>query len=142
MKDYVYIIEQVKKFHFTVWDENELRKCVDILPNLSRDELIALYQNRWLKNEKVLKDSIFQLLFKERIEKRENRIKTMNVDELIDNLHDENGYGKFIVLEMKDRYDTLDEEEKIKIINALSVTTKANQKWAEGKRRKLNNNKK
>jgi len=65
----------------------------------------------------------------------------MSVDELIENLKDENGYGKFIVLEMKERFDALDDEDKIKIIDTLSATTKANQRWAEGKRKKINSDK-
>lgn len=58
---------------------------------------------------KTLKEAIFNLLFKERIEERDRKIKAMNVDELIGNLRDENGYGKFIVLEMKDRFESLDD---------------------------------
>ncbi len=138
MKEFEYIIQQVKKSHYSAWNDEELRKCVDMLPKLSREELLIIYQSRWLKGDKVLKDSIFQLLFKERIEERDRKIKEMNVDELIDNLHDENGYGKFIVLEMKDRYDSLDDEDKTKIIDTMSKSTKANQKWAEGKRKHLN----
>ena len=65
----------------------------------------------------------------------------MSVDELIANLKDENGYGKFIVLEMKERFDTLDDNGKMKIIDCLSATTKANQRWAEGKRKKINSDK-
>ena len=65
----------------------------------------------------------------------------MNVDELIDNLHDENGYGKFIVMEMKERYDYLENEDKVKILDTLSETTKANQKWAEGKRKQMKSDK-
>ena len=65
----------------------------------------------------------------------------MNVDELIENLKDENGYGKFIVLEMKERFDALDDKDKMKIIDCLSATTKANQRWAEGKRKKINSDK-
>ena len=65
----------------------------------------------------------------------------MTVDELIENLHDENGYGKFIVLEMKDRFDSLDDKDKMKIIETLSSTTKANQRWAEGKKKKINSEK-
>ena len=81
-----------------------------------------------VKNGKVLKDAIFHQLFKEKIEER-------------DNLQDENGYGKFIVLEMKERYDSLEDEEKIKILDTLSATTKANQKWAEGKRKQMKDDK-
>ena len=94
-----------------------------------------------MKNGKVLKDAIFHQLFKERIEERDRKIKAMSVDELIENLQDENGYGKFIVLEMKERYDSLEDEEKIKILDTLSATTKANQKWAEGKRKQMKDDK-
>ena len=138
MTDCEYIFQQVKKFHFSGWNDEELRKCVDMLPNLSRQELISLYRSKWLDQEKVLKDAIFHLLFDARIEERDKKIKAMNVDELIENLHDENGYGKFIVLEMKERYESLDFEDKVKIVDTLSATTKANQNWAEGKRKKLN----
>ena len=65
----------------------------------------------------------------------------MNVDELIDNLQDENGYGKFIVLEIKERYDSLDDNDKRKVIDALSATTKGNQRWAEAKRKQMNTDK-
>ncbi len=65
----------------------------------------------------------------------------MSLDELIDNLHDENGYGKFIVLEMKERFDSLEDKDKMKILDTLSATTKANQRWAEGKRKKTNKEK-
>ena len=139
MTDYEYIIKQCRKAHYSNWNDEELRKCVDMLPNLSRQELISLYRSKWLDQEKVLKDAIFHLLFDARIEERDKKIKAMNVDELIENLHDENGYGKFIVLEMKERYESLEFGDKVKIIDTLAATTKANQNWAEGKRKKLNN---
>ena len=141
MTDYEYIIKQVKRFHFSGWDDDELRKCVDMMPTLSRQELISLYRSKWIEHEKTLKEAIFNLLFKDRIEERDKMIKAMNVDELIENLHDENGYGKFIVLEMKERYDSLEDEDKVKILDTLSETTKANQKWAEGKRKQMKGDK-
>ena len=137
MTDFEYIFQQVKKFHFSEWKTEELRKCVDKLPNLSRQELISLYRSKWLEQEKILKDAIFHLLFDARIEERDKKIKAMNVDELIENLHDENNYGKFIVLEMKERFDYLDDTDKMKIISTLSATTKANKSWAEGKKKQM-----
>lgn len=128
-------------FHYKGWESGEQRKCVDMLETLTRQELVSLYNSRWINGEKVLKDTIFNLMFKERIEERNRKIKAMNVDELIENLHDENGYGKFIVLEMKERYDSLCDEEKLKILDTLAETTKANMKWAEGKRKQLKNDK-
>ena len=139
MTDYEYIYQQVKKAHYSGWDDAELRKCVDMLPTLSREEQLELYRSKWMRTEKTLKEIIFNQLFKERIGERDRKIKAMSLDELIENLHDENGYGKFIVLEMKDRFDSLDDEDKMKIINCLSATTKANQKWAEGKIKKRRN---
>ena len=141
MTDYEYILQQARKFHYTKWDDGELRKCVDMLETLTRQELVLLYNSRWINGEKILKETIFQLMFKERIEERDRKIKEMSVDELIENLHDENGYGKFIVLEMKERYDSLEEEEKVKILDTLAETTKVNMRWAEGKRKQLKNDK-
>ena len=112
-----------------------------MLPGLTREQQVSLFRSKWVEHEKTLKEAIFNLLFKDRIEERDKKIKAMNVDELIDNLHDENGYGKFIVLEMKERYDSLEDEDKVKILDTLSETTKANQKWAEGKRKQMKGDK-
>ena len=106
-------------------------------PGLTREQQISLFRSKWIEHEKPLKETIFNLLFKERIEERDRKIKTMKVDELIENLQDENGYGKFIVLEMKERYDSLEDGDKVKILDALSKTTKGNLKWAESKRKQL-----
>ena len=127
MTDFDYILQQAKKAYYLGWNDVELRKCVDMLPSISR----------WLSHDKPLKDSIFHLLFDARIEERDKKIKAMNVDELIENLKDENGYGKFIVLEMKERFDTLEDADKMKIINTLMLTTKANKSWAESKKKKM-----
>ena len=141
MTDYEYIIKQVKKSYYSGWDSTELRKIVDMLPRLTREQQVELFRSKWVEHEKTLKEAIFQILFKERIEERDRKIKAMTIDELIENLHDENGYGKFIVLEMKERYESLDDEDKVKILDTLSVTTKANQKWAEGKRKQMKSDK-
>ena len=140
MKDFDYILQQAKKAHYSGWDDEELRKCVDMLPSISRQELVLLYSCRWLSHDKPLKDSIFHLLLDARIEERDKKIKAMSVDELIENLGDENGYGKFIVIEMKERFDTLEDADKMKIINTLLTTTKANISWAEGKLKKMEQN--
>lgn len=137
MTDYEYIVQQVKKFHYSGWNDEEMRKCVDMLPGLTREQQVALYRSKWIEHEKTLKETIFNLLFKERIEERDRKIKAMNVDELIENFQDENGYGKFIVLEMKERYDSLEDGDKVKILDALSKTTKGNLKWTESKRKQL-----
>ena len=138
MTDFEYIIKQCRKAHYSNWNDEELRKCVDMLPMLSRDEQLELYRSKWIETEKTLKEAIFNQLFKERIGERDRKIKAMSVEELVENLHDESGYGKFIVLEMKERFDFLDDADKMKILDTLSVMTKANQRWAEGKKKKMN----
>ena len=42
---------------------------------------------------------------------------------------------------MKERFDSLENDDKMKIIDTLSATTKANQKWAEGKKKQMNSDK-
>ena len=142
MTDYEYIIQQVKRAHYSGWNDEVLRKCVDILLGLTREQQLSIYRSKWVAHEKTMKDAIFNLLFKERIGETDRKIKAMSVDELIENLKDENGYGKFIVLEMKERFDALEDKDKMKIVDTLSATTKANQRWAEGKRKKMNSEKK
>ena len=142
MTDYEYIIQQAKRAHYSGWDDEVLRKCVEMLPGLTREQQLSIYRSKWVAHEKTMKDAIFNLLFKERIGERDRKIKAMSVDELIENLKDENGYGKFIVLEMKERFDALEDKDKMKIIETLSDTTKANQRLAEGKRKKITSEKK
>lgn len=88
MTDFEYIMKQVKFFHYKGWEDGELRKCVDMLPNLSRQELVSLYRSKWLSNEKTIKETIFNILFKDQIGKREVRIKEMDIDQLIEEFKD------------------------------------------------------
>lgn len=67
MTDYEYIVRQAKKFYYTKWDDEELRKCVDMLPALEHDELLKLYNCRWTK--KVLKEAVFNILYMDKIGK-------------------------------------------------------------------------
>ena len=53
MTDYEYIIKQAKKLYYTQWSDEELRKCVDMLPVLEREELVSLCHCKWIK--KVMK---------------------------------------------------------------------------------------
>ena len=63
MTDFEYIIKQARKFHYTKWSDEELRKCVDMLGGLSRQELTSLYHSRWLKDDKVFKESVRIYIF-------------------------------------------------------------------------------
>ena len=88
MTDYEYILQQARKAHYSGWDDVELRKCVGMLEELSHEQLFALYSSRWMKDAKILKDEIFKRLFAEQLGKREERIKNLSTEELIEEFRD------------------------------------------------------
>ena len=105
MTDYEYILKQARKFHYSKWDDAELRKCVDMLPNLSREELTALTINKWTREAKILRESIFNILFKEQIGKREERIKNLETEALIAEFQDrKSGNVSLCRVELRERY--------------------------------------
>lgn len=105
MTEYEYILKQARKFHYSKWDDAELRKCVDMLPNLSREELTALTINKWTREAKILRESIFNILFKEQIGKREERIKNLETEALIAEFQDrKSGNVSLCRVELRERY--------------------------------------
>ena len=135
MTDFEYIFQQVKKFHFTTWDDTELRKCVDMLPSLSRQELISLYRNRWLKEEKVLREAIFNTLFRDQIGKREQRIKELSIDDLILEFKDKrSGNVALIRKEMRERYKAGHDKQKIAAV--FNASSESDQQWVKSQIRK------
>ena len=105
MTDYEYIIRQLKKCHFTGWNDEVMRDCIDRLPNLSRKELTALTMSKWVKDYKVFKESIFNIVFAEEIGKREQRIKEMDTADLVEEFKDKKrGNVSLIRKEMQNRY--------------------------------------
>lgn len=134
MTDYEYIIKQARMFHYTKWSDEELRKCVDMLPNLSRQELVSLYRSKWTLNDKIIRETIFNLLFKDQIGKRETRIKEMDIDLLIEEFKDKNsGNVALIRKEMRDRYKA--DKDKQKIARVFECGTKSDQQWIKARKR-------
>ena len=56
MTDYEYILKQAKFFHYRGWEEGELRKSLDMLLGLTRQQLVTLYTSKWINGEKILKE--------------------------------------------------------------------------------------
>ena len=130
MTDYEYILQQARKFHYSKWTDEELRKCVDMLPNLSRQELTALSLNKWTKEATLLRESIFNILFKDQIGKREEKIRNMETKELIAEFQNKkNGNVSLCREELKQRY--LAERDKDEIAEALRNSTKSDQQWVK-----------
>ena len=128
MTDYEYILKQARKFHYSKWDDAELRKCVDMLPNLSREELTALTMNRWTREAKILRESIFNILFKDQIGKREERIRNLETNALIDEFQDrKSGNVSLCRLELRERYQAGRDMEEI--AEAFNNSGDRDQSW-------------
>ena len=119
MTDYEYILKQARKFHYSKWDDAELRKCVDMLPNLSREELKSLTMSRWTREAKILRETIFNILFKDQIGKREERIRNLETNALIAEFQDrKSGNVSLCRLELRERYQAgRDMEEIAEVFN-------------------------
>lgn len=135
MTDYDYIIQQVKSFHYNRWNDAELRKCVDMLEHLTRQELTALYYSKWVKEDRVFRESVFNTLFKDKVGKREERIKNLSTDELIAEFHDKkSGNVALIRKEMRERYKA--GKDRGPIAMAFNNATKSDQLWVKWQIRK------
>ena len=133
MTDYEYIIKQARMFHYTKWSDEELRKCVDMLIGLERQELVSLYMSKWVSGEKILKEEIFKILYADKLGKREERIKEMELNDLIVEFQDKkSGNISLIRNELKHRYKEGHDEEKMIIGNAFKESrSKGDQQWIE-----------
>jgi lysine/ornithine N-monooxygenase len=133
MTDYKYIIKQARKFHYSKWTDEELRKCVDMLIGLERQELVSLYMSKWVSGEKILKEEIFKILYADKLGKREERIKEMELNDLIVEFQDKkSGNISLIRNELKHRYKEGHDEEKMIIGNAFKESrSKGDQQWIE-----------
>ena len=132
MTDLEYILQNAKLFHYKGWEAGELRKCIDLLPNLTREELLTLYSNRWLDGTKSLTDEIFKILYMDRLGEREERIKEMSTNELI-NMFEERSSGNIALIrqELRHRYKEDFGDDRIKIAAAFRRATKGDQMWIE-----------
>ena len=135
MSDYEYILKQARKFHYSKWTDEELRKCVDMLLNLSREELTALTMNKWTREAKVLRESIFNILFKEQIGKREERIKGLDIDALIEEFKDKkNGNVALVRKEMQNRF--MENKDCDKIAEAFNASGEKDKQWVKSHEKK------
>ena len=91
MTEYEYIMAQCRRFRSQRWDETELSRCKEMLKKLSREDLVRVYKSRFLLDKHPLKEAAFKMLFADKIGKREERIRTMPVDELIAEFQDKKG---------------------------------------------------
>lgn len=133
MTDYEYILGQAKKFHFSGWNDEKLRKCVDMLPNLTREELVKLYRSKWV--DENLRKTVFKVLFADKVGKREERIKTEDTDALIQEFQDKKGGNVSLARkELRERYKA--GKDKMMIAQVFNQSTKSDQQWVKWQVRK------
>ena len=117
MSDYEYIIKQARKFHYSKWTDEELRKCVDMLP------------------AKILRESIFNILFKDQIGKREERIKNLDTDALIEEFKDKkSGNVALVRKEMQNRF--MENKDCDKIAEAFNASVEKDKQWVKSHEKK------
>ena len=139
MTDYEYIIKQLRKCHFAGWDDKVMRECIDKLPNLSRQELTSLSLSKWTKDYATFRESIFNILFADKIGLREQRIKELDTDSLIAEFQDKtNGNVSLIRSELRNRYK--ENRDREKIAEAFNASNEKDQAWV--KKQEKGNNKK
>ena len=137
MTDFAYILQQVKKAHYSNWNDEELRKCVDMLIGLTHEQLFALYTSKWLNGDKVMREEVFKCLYADKIGKREERIKNLSTDELIEEFKDKkSGNVSLVRNEMKFRYKENMGDDRVKITMAFKESSVGDQTWVEFQERK------
>ena len=130
MTDYEYIITQLKKCHFSGWDDKVMRDCIDRLPNLSRQELTALYLGKWMKEYAVFKEAIFNIMFADKIGLREECIRNLDTEALIAEFKDKkSGNVSLIRSEMQNRYKQGRDCEII--AEAFNASNEKDQAWVK-----------
>lgn len=140
MTDYDYIMALCRKYHFTTWNEGDLRTCINLLPKLSQQELFALSRSRWvgsksLVQERMLKEEITKAIFKDKIGKRERRIKTEDTEALIAEFRDKRGGCVSLARkELRERYKA--GTDRYMIAEAFNAATKNDQQWLKWQIRK------
>lgn len=140
MTDYDYIIALCRRNHFTEWNDSDLREYVRLLQKLSRQELFALSRSRWvgsksLVQERMLKEEITKAIFKDKIGKRERRIKTEDTEALIAEFRDKRGGCVSLARkELRERYKA--GTDRYMIAEAFNAATKNDQQWLKWQIRK------
>jgi hypothetical protein len=137
MEKIKYILNQVRTYHYKPWDCDELEKCIDMLRDLSRQELLLLNSNKWVSADSMLKAEVIKILYTEEFTKREERIVNMDTDELIDLfLNKTDGYVNLAREELKRRYLENLGNNRAKICLAFAHSSLKDFKWIEKQMKK------
>ncbi len=103
-----------------------------MLGGLSRQELIVLYSSRWFAWIKPIRDEIFKLLYMDKKEMCEERVKELTTDQLISDF-EERKRGNVTILRQELRHRFLEsiDDDSNKIATAFNRATKGDRMWVE-----------
>ena len=108
-----------------------------MLIGLTHEQLLSLYTSKWLKGDKVMREEVFKCLYMDKLGKREERIKKLSTDDLIEEFKDKkSGNVSLIRNEMKYRYKENVSDDRIKISIAFKNSSVGDQTWIEHQERK------
>lgn len=138
MTDYDFIMACCRKYHFTKWNDKELRQCQEVLPSLTREELVRLYRSRWIDEKSPLRKTILQVLFEGVVGKREERIKGLPTEELVAEFRDKKS-GNIALLRKEMRRRFQENRDRFVIANAFNASIKMDQQWVASQLRKEEN---
>lgn len=132
MTDFEYILKQGRRFHYKGCNDGDIKQCVDRLSGLSRQELIVLYSSRWFAWIKPIRDEIFRLLYMDKKEMREERVKELTTNQLISDF-EERKRGNVTILrqELRQRFLESIDDDRSKIAAAFNHATKGDRIWVE-----------
>ena len=103
MEKIKYILKQVRKYHYKPWDCDELEKCIDMLRDLSRHELLLLNSNKWVSADSMLKAELLRILYPDQFSESDAS------DVLISNMEEVTGFSqKTITFFIKSLYNSDD----------------------------------
>ena len=132
MTDFEYILKQGKRFQYKGCSEDDIKQCVDRLGGLSRQEMIVLYSSRWFAWIKPIRDEIFKLLYMDKKEMRDERVKELTTDQFISDF-EERKRGNVTILrqELRQRFLEGIDDDRNKIATAFNRATKGDRMWVE-----------
>jgi hypothetical protein len=130
--DYGYILIQAKQYYYGVWDDEELKNCIDKLPLLNRQELVSLYTSRWIADVKTLKKEILKALYGVSPIDSEETFRVMSTNELIYEFEKGNSRNTSLIRqELRRRYLEDMGDDRIKIYAAFQNGSIQDQKWID-----------
>ena len=106
MEKIKYILKQVRKFHYQPWDIDELAKCINMLRDMPRHELLLLNSSKWVSADSMFKAELLKILYSDQISESDASDVS---DVLIRNMEEVTGFSpEMITFFIKSLYNTND----------------------------------